>query len=80
MTTFDSDLGMNINNIYRKQLEQRSQSEAAIRNTFIKAAKPVLRKQKVNSIRKSPNLLSRSGTVPSLRDDLSETRSKSKLY
>jgi hypothetical protein len=56
MTTFDSELGLNINNIYRKQLEQRSQSEAAIRNTFLKTAKPVMRKQKVNIVRNPPNI------------------------
>ena len=78
MTTFDSELGKNINNIYREQLEQRSQSEAAIRKKIIKAAKPVLHNEKENSIRKSSNLLNRSGTVTSLRDDLSETHSKSK--
>lgn len=86
MTTFDVEIGQNINDIYKKQLELRSLSEAAIRNKRIVDSKPrivdtkpKIVKQKINENRKSSQQLNRSETVPSLRDDLSEPRAKSKI-
>lgn len=78
MTTFDVEIGHNINDIYKKQLELRSLSESVIRNKRIADVKPKIVKQKSINNKQSSQQLNRSGTVPGLRDDLSEPRAKSK--